>query len=428
LKGPEVSEHQLYLFLVDVTVLVIGARLGGELALRLGIAEVVGELVVGVMLGPSLFGALWPEGFEALFPPNPTLYNLLEVMGWIGVIFLVTVSGLEMKLEALRTARKAALAAWAGGFFLPFLLGLGLGYVIPSSLIGSGISRPIFALFVATAMSISAIPVIARMLLDLGLFRTEVGVVIMSSAAADDTVGWIILAAITSLVSAHTVSMTSIATAFGGTVIFLVLAVTLGQRLVRLAIQGSERLRIPYAQTSVILSIILIGGAVTEAIHVHLVLGSFVAAILLAHSPIKNRVSVDSIRHIGMAMFIPFFFSYAGTKVDLTALTGPILPTALGAVAVACIGKLVGGGLGARIGGLSRWEAAAVGVGLNVRGAMELVMAAIGLSIGVLTVPMYSIVILVAGITTLMGAPLLRYCVAREAEVARRVPSSSGIA
>ncbi len=410
------TDHQLLLFLAEVLVLVIAARVGGEIAARLGIAQVVGELILGICIGPSLFGKLWPGGFAALFPKDPVQRGALEIMSWLGVIFLVLLSGLETRLGILKRAGKAVVTGWIGGFFLPFALGFGLGWLVPQDLIGANVDRPVFALFIATAMSISAIPVIARILIDLDLFKTRIGMIIISTAVADDTVGWIVLAVVSGLALSHHVDGGAIATALVGTAAFLVAAFTAGQWLVRKALRGSERLKVPYAQATVILCIVLLGGAITQAIHVHLVLGCFVAGILIHRSPGKNRnqETMDSIWRLGMAFFIPFFFGYTGIKVDLSSLHGSAFPVAVAALAVACFGKFVGGGLGARVGGLPLWEAVAVGVGLNARGAMELVIAAIGLSIGVLTVPMYTVIVLIAVVTTLMAAPLLRYCVRRQ--------------
>jgi Kef-type K+ transport system membrane component KefB len=413
-----VTEHQLFLFLAEVAVLVIAARFGGELALRFGIPQVVGELVVGICLGPSLFGALWAGGFHALFPDDPTQRNLLEIIGWIGVIFLVIISGLEMRLDALRRAGRAVASGWLGGFSLPFVLGFGLGWLVPADLIGEGISRPVFALFMATAMSISAIPVIARILLDLGLLKTRIGMVILSTATADDTVGWIILAVVSGLASvAHRVDVPTVLTASLGTAGFLVVAATLGQRFVDWVLGHAVPLRLPFSQLTAILVLVFLGAAITQSIHVHLVLGCFVTAILVARSPYLESSSVEAVRTIGMAFFVPFFFSYTGIKVDLTTVTGSAIPVAVAAVVVAYVGKLVGGGLGARLGGLPRWEAAAVGAGLNARGAMELVIAAVGLSIGVLTPAMFAIVVLIAATTTLTAAPMLKFCVRRQEEV-----------
>jgi K+:H+ antiporter len=398
-----------------MVVIVGAARVGGELALRLGIAEVVGELAVGICLGPSLFGKVWPGGFHALFPPDPVQLSFLELVGWIGVVFLVLLSGFETRLGILRTSGKAVVTGWLGGFLVPFGLGFGLGSVVPKDLIGPGIQRPVFAVFLGTAMAISAIPVIARILMDLHLLRTRIGTVILSTAIADDTVGWVVLAIVAGLAADHQVHGGTVAVALFGTAAFLLFSFTLGQWLVRKAFAAVHALRIPFAQATLVLAIVFTGGAITQAIHVHLVLGCFVAGILIArtHWRVRDRATVESIRRIGMGFFVPFFFGYTGIKMDVTTLTGSTLWVALAAVALACLGKLVGGAAGARAGGLSRWEAMAVGAGLNARGAMELVIAAIGLSIGILTLPMYSIIVLIAVFTSLMAAPLVRYCAVR---------------
>jgi K+:H+ antiporter len=408
-----VTEHQLFLALAEVVVLVAAARLGGELAARMGAPQVVGELVFGLLIGPSLLGKLWPAGFDALFPNDPVQRGFLDLVGWMGVIFLVLAAGLETKLGILRRAGRAVVTGWVGGFFLPFAMGFGLGWLVPAALVGTRVSRPIFAMFLATAMSISAIPVIARILLDLNLLRTEIGMVIVSTALADDTVGWIILAVVAGLATSHTVDLAAVATAIGGTAAFLLFAFTLGQWLIRRAILASAKLRIPHAQTSVLLLLVVAGGAITQAIHVHLVLGTFIVAVVIRRSRGKDRAAVQAIRQVGMGFFVPFFFGYMGIKVDLTTIRGDAIGVAVAAVAVACVSKLVGGGVGARIGGLPTWSAAAVGAGLNARGAMELVIAAIGLSLGILTLPMFSIIVLIAVLTSLMAAPLLKFCVRR---------------
>jgi Kef-type K+ transport system membrane component KefB len=402
------TEHQLLVFLVDVAALVLAARLGGEIAVRLGLAEVVGELAMGILLGPSLFGVVWPRGFAAVFPADPPQRNLLELVGWIGVLFLVTLSGFETRLSLLRRTGKVVGGGWIGGFVLPFVMGFGLGWLVPSELVGPNVARPVFALFLGTAMSISAIPVIARILLDLDLVHTRVGMVILSTAVADDTVGWIVLAVVTGFAAGHGFAVSTVVTALVGTLLFLVTALVIGGRLVRAALRASTRLRIPFGRTTVVLAIVLIGAAITQAIHVHLVLGAFVAAILVGRSGHLDQETRDVVRHVGVALFVPFFFAYTGLKVNLTTLTGRAIPIGIAAVVVACVGKLVGGSVGARLGGMAWDEAWAVGAGLNARGAMELVIAAIGLSIGVLTLPMYSIVVLIAIVTTLMAAPMLR--------------------
>jgi len=253
------TEHELFLFLAEVIVLVVAARLGGELAVRLGIAAVVGELLAGMLLGPSLFGKLWPRGFDALFPAKPVQRDLLEIMSWLGVIMLVLLSGFDARLSIVRKAGRAVVASWIGGFFLPFVLGLALGWVIPGRLIGPGVSRPVFALFIRTAISISAIPVIARILMDLDLFQTRVGMVIISTALVDDTVGWVLLAVVTGLVVDREFDTSGAGVALVGASLFVLMAFTIGQWLVRKVFAATAKARIPYSQGTAMLVIVFTG-------------------------------------------------------------------------------------------------------------------------------------------------------------------------
>lgn len=407
------TEHDLFLFMAEVSVLFVAARAGGEVAARLGIPLHVGELAFGMMLGPSLLGWLSPGAFEALFPSDPLQRGLLEIVSWIGIIFLVLLAGLETRLGILRRVPGAVLGGWIGGFGLPFIMGFVLGMQFPDELIPGTIERPVFALFLATAMSISAIPVIARILMDLDLYGTRLGMVIMSTAIADDTIGWIVLSVVAGVASGGVESLAVVQTVLL-TFAFIAVAFTIGRWFVPIAMRFAERrLKVPYAQLSMMMILVFTFGAITQAIGVHLVLGCFVAAILIGRVKDVDSAAVAGVRQVGMGVFIPFFFAYTGIKVDLTSLSGTGLTFAALAVAVACISKIAGGGIGARLGGLPRWEALAVGIGLNARGAMELVIAAIGLSIGILTEPAYAIIVLIAVLTTVMTAPLLKLCVDR---------------
>jgi len=408
-----VTEHQLFLFMAEVAVLFLVAKIGGEIAARLHIPLHVGELVMGMLIGPSLLGWVWPDAFRAIFPTEPLQRSLLDIISWTGIIFLVLIGGLETRLGILRRVRGAVLGGWIGGFGLPFACGFGLGMLFPPELVPGAVSKPVFALFLATAMSISAIPVIARILMDLDLYKTRIGMIILCTAIADDTIGWIVLAVAAGLAAggldAAVVARTLLLTAA-----FLAIAFTVGKEAVRGLIKGSRRLQMPYPQLSMMFLLVFAFGAITQAIGVHLVLGCFVAAILVGRVGRSiDPESIASVRQVGMGFFVPFFFAYTGIKVDLTTLHGSALTFTILTVLVACLTKIVGGSLGARIGGLPRWEALAVGFGLNARGAMELVIAAIGLSIGILNEATYAIIVLIAVLTTVMTAPLLRFCVVR---------------
>jgi Kef-type K+ transport system membrane component KefB len=407
------TESQLLTFMIDVTLLFLVARLGGEIAARLKIPLHVGELLMGIAIGPSLLGWLWPAAFEAVFPTDPLSRSLLDSFSWIGIIFLVLIGGLETRLGILRKARGAVIGAWVGGFGFPFVGGFALGMLFPPSLVPDAVSRPVFALFLATALSISAIPVIARILMDLNLFKTRMGMIIISTAIADDTIGWIVLSITAGLATGGLASGGVVRTVLL-TVGFVALAFTVGKFAVRKAMMFSaQKLKMPHPQVSMMLLLVFAFGAVTQAIGVHLVLGAFVAAILIGRFRRIDPTAIAGLRQVGMGFFVPIFFAYTGIKVDLTTLRGSAITFTILAVLVACFTKIVGGSLGARAGGLPKWESLGVGVGLNARGAMELVIAAIGLSIGILVEATYAMIVLIAVLTTVMTAPLLRYCVMR---------------
>lgn len=407
------TDSQLLLLLVEVTVLLLAARIGGEVAVRLGIPMHVGELVAGILIGPSFLGWLWPNAFRVIVSSAAPQRSLLDAFAWIGIIFLVLIGGLETRLGMLRRARRAVIGGWLGGFAVPFAIGFLLGMAMPVQLVPASVERPVFALFIATAMSISAIPVIARILMDLDLMKTRLGMVIVSTAIADDTIGWIVLAVATGLATGG-VDGGTLALTLASTLGFVAFAFTIGKRLVRKAMAFSRtKLKTPHPEISMMLLLVFAFGALTQAIGVHLVLGAFVAAILIGRVRHIEPEAVAGVRQVGMGFFVPIFFAYTGTRVDLTTLRGSALTITAVAVLSACVSKIGGGALGARAGGLPRWEALAVGIGLNARGAMELVIAAIGLSIGLLNEPTYAIIVVIAVITTVMTAPLLKWCVRR---------------
>lgn len=407
------TDHQLFLVLAEILVLVLAARLGGEIATRLGIPSVVGELVMGILLGPSLFGAIWPGGFRALFPPDPDQRNLLELVGWIGVLFLVLSAGLETRLGVLREHGRAVMFGWIGAFVIPFAAGWGFGILAPDALVGPDADRTTFALFIGAAMSISAIPVIARILMDLSLIGTRLGVLIMSTAVADDTIGWLVLGVVAGLARGEGFALGNLAGTLALTAAFVLFAFTVGRDLCRWTLRSARRLRIAHAEVSVVLGFVLLGALATQAIGVHLALGAFIVAIQVRRTGLNLKASEHVVHQMGMGFFTPFFFAYTGINVDLTRMRGTTLVATIIAIAVACLAKFAGGALGARVGGLPKWESIATGVGLNARGAIGLVIAAIGLSIGVITEEAYAMLVLVSVTTTLMTAPLLRLCVKR---------------
>jgi Kef-type K+ transport system membrane component KefB/nucleotide-binding universal stress UspA family protein len=396
--------HAVFLLLVQLALLLIVARLGAELCKRLGLPAVVGELAAGIALGPSLLGHFAPEVSAYLFPPVAEQFHLLEVVGTLGMVLLLLLTGLETDLRLLRNLGRAALIASIMGMVLPFATGFGLGLLTPDSYLADPERRVLFSFFLATAMAISAMPVIAKILLDLDLTRRNIGLVILSAGVVDDTAGWLILSMIAGAATSGTVEVGGLFTKLVLTGAFLVLMAVavypLAKRLMGVATRSFRT-----ADTGLVLLLVVtfLSAAATEAIGIHAVFGAFVCGTLFRQVPQLESETVHRLESFVFNVLAPVFFGIVGLKVDLWQLGGVGM---LGVVlAVACLGKLVGCTLGSMWGGLRFWEGLSIAVAMNARGAMELVVATIGLSLGILNQQMFSIIVVVAIATSLM-APL----------------------
>lgn len=409
------DHHALFLLLVQVTLLLFFARLLGEVSRKLGQPAVIGELLAGVLLGPSVFGALSPELQAAAFPKSQHQSDLLSVVSWLGVLCLLAVTGLETDLQLIKRRGRAALVISAGGIIVPFGSGLALGFMLPATYLADEGARLVFALFMAVAMSISAVPVIAKVLMDLKLARRDIGQLILAAAMTDDTIGWIMLSVVAGLATAGTVDMFSILRALGGATIFLLLAFTIGARVVSRIVSVTDAVfGGTNAQMSLVLVLAMGTAALTHVLGIEAVLGAFVVGILIVQAPRFRHEVAHSLELVTTAFLAPIFFASAGVKVDLLRLADPEVLAVGGVVlAIACLGKFVGAYLGSWAAGVSHWERLAMGSGMNARGAMEIVVATVGLGLGILTVEMYSIIVMVAVVTSLMAPPLLRFTLAR---------------
>jgi Kef-type K+ transport system membrane component KefB/nucleotide-binding universal stress UspA family protein len=400
------SGHAVFLLLVQLTLLLAVARAGAELAKRLSLPAVVGELAAGIALGPTLFGHLWPGAFEAIFPHVSVQYQLLDVVGTLGMVLLLLLTGLETDLRLLRNVGRAALIASATGMVLPFLLGLGLGFLLPAELLVDPGQRVLFSLFLATTMSISAMPVIAKILMDLDLTRRNIGLVILSAGVVDDTAGWMILSLIAGAAThggLGAAQLGALATTLGLTIAFLVAVVVVTYPVSRLLMRLAERFQSRDSDLVLIIVLTFLHAAATEWIGIHAVFGAFVCGTMLRQVPRLRTETIHRLETFTFAVLAPIFFGIVGLKVDLWLLDGFTIPLVV--LLVACVGKLVGCSVGALWGGLRFWEAASIAVAMNARGAMGLVAATIGLSLGILNDAMFSIIVMVAVVTSFM-APL----------------------
>ncbi|MBI2876845.1 MAG: cation:proton antiporter [Candidatus Tectomicrobia bacterium] len=403
------SEHELLLFILQLSVLITLARTLGEGFKLLRQPPIVGELLGGVLLGPSILGTLSPELFASLFPPAETQWKLLNGITWLSALLLLLVAGMEVDLRVVRRVGRAAVSTGICGVAVPFLLGLLLGYLISDHLLPNPASRNIFALFLATALSISAIPVIARILMDLNLLKTDVGLIILSAGMFNDLIGWIILSVILGALGgqAHFWAATGERLLYIG--LFYLFCLTIGPRLIHFFLDRAERM-IPGPMTllSCCIALALICGSLTQAMGIHVIFGSFMAGIMAGQSPRLSQFTRETILNFILAVFAPIFFASAGLKVNLFGASQHLGTLAL-VLLIACLGKLVGAGMGALLGGMNRRESLSVGIGMNARGAMEIIIATVGLQAGVISPEIYAMLVIMAMVTSLMAGPLLQY-------------------
>jgi len=413
IKG--LSHHAVLMLLVQIAVLLATARFLGEIMRKLKQPPVIGELLAGVVLGPSILGKFWYDAQIALFPPDQHQADMLASIAWIGVLFLLICTGLETDLGLIRRRGKTALMISAGGIIIPFATGFALGQMLPEQFLADASARLVFSLFMAVAMSISAVPVIAKVLMDLKLIRRDIGQLILAAAMTDDTIGWILLAVVAGLAKTGVVDFVSALKSVGGAVLFMLFAFTIGSPVIaKIMAVVDKRFGGVGSQISLVLVIAFGAAALTHEMGIEAVLGAFTVGILAGQAPRFRHEVGHTLELITASFLAPIFFASAGVKVDLVRLADPTVLTVGGIVLfIACFGKFVGCYLGAWACGISHWERLALGSGMNARGAMEIIVATIGLSLGVLGVEMYSIVVMVAIATSLMAPPLLRYTLSK---------------
>ena len=404
--------HALFLLLVQLALLIAVARLGAETAKRLGFPAVVGELAAGITLGPTVFGHYAPAAFAVVFPRDAAQFHLLDVFGNFGMTLLLFLTGLETDVRLLRNLGRAALIASATGMVLPFALGFGLGWVMPGEFLVHPEHRMLFSLFLATAMSISAMPVIAKILIDLDLTKRNIGLVVLSAGVVDDTVGWLILSLIAGAAAKGVVHIRELGLTVVMLVAFIAFAALILHPLLRVAVRvTADRFRTVDSDLVLMIVVTLLCAALTERIGVHAVFGAFVAGVVLHPVPRVRKETVARLESFVFGILAPVFFGIVGLKVNLWALGSPAMLVVV--IGVACLGKLVGCSLGALWGGLRFWEAASIAVAMNARGAMEIVVATIGLSLEILSPQMFSIIVMVAIVTSFMAPVGLRLTMPR---------------
>jgi Kef-type K+ transport system membrane component KefB/nucleotide-binding universal stress UspA family protein len=403
------------IFIGQIVVLMAVGRLLGEAMLRLRQPAVMGQLIAGLILGPSLFGLLLPDLQHALFPKTPEQKAMIDAISQFGILLLLLLTGMETDLKLVRQTGRASLFASLMGIIVPFVCGVVLGEMLPDSMLPDPQKRLITSLFLGTALSIASVKIVAMVVREMNFMRRVVGQVIIASAIIDDSIGWIIVSIIFSLALHGSIEPMSLAQSIADTVLFMVASLTIGRRAVFFVIRWvNDNFVSEYAVITAILIIMGIMALITHMIGVHTVLGAFVAGILVGESPILTRHIDEQLRGLITAFFAPVFFGIAGLSADLTILADPeIALFTAGLVLVASLGKFGGAFLGAELGGLTRREGLALACGMNARGSTEVIIATVGLSMGALNQNLFTMIVAMAVLTTMAMPPTLRWALSR---------------
>ncbi|SEO58237.1 cation:proton antiporter [Trujillonella endophytica] len=404
----EIAEVIAYVF-VDLAVIIVLARLMGRLAVKLGQPAVVGEIIAGIMLGPTLLGALPGDLDAKLFPPD--IKPFLNVLAQLGLVLFMFLVGLEVDLSFIKGRERVAASVSIASILLPFSLGIVLALYLWNDhnvVGGEEVDRLGFALFIGVAMSITAFPVLARILTERNMHRIPIGALALACAAVDDVLAWSLLAVVVAIVAAS--SFGGVIAILGWSIVFALVMFLVVKPMLRMLVTWHERFgRLTPDMLAGVLVGILLSAWIAEEIGIHFIFGAFLFGVIMPrHNAAKLTHEVtERLEQVSVLLLLPVFFVITGSNVDVGAIT----LTGLGELAlillVAISGKFVGAYFAARAQRVPKRQATALGALMNTRGLTELVILNAGLMLGVLDGSMFTLMVIMAVVTTIMAAPLL---------------------
>ncbi len=396
--------------LVALVTIISAAQVTGRLFARFHQPPVVGEIVAGLTLGPSLLGTVAPSAMRWFLPPS--VAPVLSVLSQVGVILYMFLIGLRLDTDHLRRRSHTSVAISHASIVVPFLLGTALALLLYRQLGMSGVSFTAFALFCGVAMSVTAFPVLARILNDRGMAASRIGVVAIACAAVDDVTAWCLLAVVVGCVKAD-LSSASRTLALTAVYVVTMLAVV-KPRLGRALDRCGDR-RVTRTVLAVVLVALLVSSLATELIGIHAIFGAFLLGVII---PADSRIAHEIIRRIEdvvLVLLLPIFFAYTGTRVRIGLLQSPAEWVLCALIVItACAGKFGGTALAARLTGLGWRDCAALGALMNTRGLVELIVLNIGLDLGVLSPTLFTMLVVMAVVTTAATSPVLSAILERE--------------
>jgi len=400
------SHNDLFSLLITVGVMLIIARLFAEIGKKFKLPVVMGEIIAGMILGPTVLGTVNPEVFSFLFPKESGAKIALDGITSISVIMLLFVAGLEVQLQLVLKQGKTAIYTSVTSMLIPFVLGFSAVWFIPQWFDYETNHRLVYALFFGTAMAISAIPVIAKILLDLNMYKTRVGQIIMAAAIFDDLTGWLMFSLILSMLGKEG-EITNIWYTVVMILFFGLFMLFIGKKIIDRALPWIQtKLSWPGGVLSISLGLCFLSAAFTERIGLHAILGAFIMGIAFGDSAHLHEKAREIIHQFITNIFAPLFFVTLGLKVNFIQNFDFTLVTIVLFLAVIC--KLLGASLGAYLGGLPKRESLAVGFGMNARGAMEIILGTLALDAGLIDEKMFVALVIMALVTSLMSGPLMK--------------------
>jgi Kef-type K+ transport system membrane component KefB len=395
----------LGIVIVQIAVILIFANLIGYGLTKIKQPFVIGEIVAGILLGPSFLGRISPSVSGALFPENSL--NILAILSQIGLILFMFAIGAELDLQAVRKRLRGLLFISQFSMVVPFAMGLGVAYFLYDQFAPHNVPFSGFALFIGISMSITAFPVLARMVKERGLSHTNIGITALSCAAINDIVAWCLLAAVVAVVrkgsvisSFHTILLC---------LCYVVVMLLVVRPILRRTLKNSAKAnKVDRGSMAGILVLLLLSSWVTESIGIHALFGAFFAGLILPGTADFSKTIINNIGHLGMVLLLPLFFVVSGlrTRIDImndshTLIIGSIV------ILTAIAGKLGGTALAARLARYSLKDSLSIGALMNTRGLMELIVLNIGYDLGVFTSGMFTIMVLMALVSTMMTFPIL---------------------
>ena len=411
------DESHIFLFLAQLFVLLLCARGLGELFRRWKQPALTAELIVGIVLGPTIFGRFFPGLQAALFPPDAIQQGMLETIAWLGILFLLLDTGLEFDFSVAWRQRGKALAIAVTDIVAPVVLSFLAVFLIPDAYLVDPGRRIIFSWFMATVMAISAMPVAARCLHDLNLLKTDLGFLAMSALAVNDIIGWVLFAVILGIFTTHTVTVLPILLVFAGTIGFSILALTVGRKGSSRLFDGLKARQFPEPATSLTVTLLLglLFGTISQKLGIHALFGFFLAGVVAGEAKSLSEDTRRVISQMVYSLFVPLFFANIGLKIDFAANFHLGLVALIGAVGIG--GRYLGTWIGVSLAHVPRVNRHLLSITHTPGGMMEIVVALLALETNLITAPIFVAIVFSAVVSSVVMGPWMACALARRRAV-----------